>query len=195
MRLNRIIMALTIGLAVAAVPTVAAAAQPQPAPTVTTPPADYPPQPPALTVNPTSLTLGASAQLTGWGFGPNETVDITIRVNPVLPPLVATTDGDGWFTISHTPHLHGTHTYTATGRVSGRTASVTLEVLPKPQPSPSRSTSPSPKPPHKGGWLPVTGDDAGTPLKVGGALVGVGAVLMLLTLAWRRNRLGAGSGS
>ncbi|WP_428965390.1 hypothetical protein [Micromonospora fluostatini] len=197
MRLNRIIMALTIGLAVAAVPTVAAAAQPQPAPTVTTPPADYPPQPPALTVNPTTVNVGETAQLSGFGFLAGETVRIGITVNPVLPSLTVVAGGDGRFTVSYRPELEGTYTFTATGLESGRTASTTLRVLPKPQPSPSKSKDPGhgDKPPHKGGWLPVTGDDAGTPLKVGGALVGVGAVLMLLTLAWRRNRLGAGSGN
>ncbi|WP_434739973.1 hypothetical protein [Micromonospora sp. SH-82] len=190
MRLSRIIMALTVGLAVVAVPTVAAAAQPQPTPSVTTqPPTDYPPQPPVLTVTPTTVYVNETVQLRGAGFGPGEIVDISIQVNPVLPSITATANGDGRFTRSYTPTIEGTYTFTAVGRDTGRTASTTLRVLKKVKPTPSPT-----KWPHKGGWLPVTGDDAGTPLKVGGGLVGAGAVLMLLTLAWRRKaRMGEGS--
>ncbi|MEU7803616.1 hypothetical protein AB0J14_32035 [Micromonospora arborensis] len=205
MRLSRIIMALTVGLAVVAVPTAAGAAQPQPAPSATTDPPQPPPYTPAnpsLTVNRPTIYIGETVILTGTGFGPNETVDIVVTVAPFAAPaggqaparrsdgstvamapvayqasaplsFTAYTDGQGRFTKSYKPSVTGLLTFTATGRESGRTASTELRVLHKKQP------------------LPVTGDSIGTPMKLGGGLVGAGAVMLLLTLAWRRRqRLG-----
>ncbi|WP_433549718.1 hypothetical protein ACQP08_16915 [Micromonospora zamorensis] len=207
MRLSRIIMALTVGLAVVAVPTAAGAAQPQPTPsaTATTDPPQPPPYPPAaasLTVNRPTIYLGETVILTGTGFGPNETVDIVVTVTPFAAPaggqaparrsdgstvamapvayqasapltFTAYTDAQGRFTKSYKPSVTGLLTFTATGRESGRTASTQLRVLHKKQP------------------LPVTGDSMGTPMKLGGGLVGAGAVMLLLTMAWRRRqRLG-----
>ncbi|MEK8105369.1 hypothetical protein NKG94_09665 [Micromonospora sp. M12] len=82
-------MALTVGLAVVAVPTAAGAAQPQPQPSATTDPPQPPPYPPAaasLTVNRPTIFLGETVVLTGTGFGPNETVDITVTVAPLAAP-------------------------------------------------------------------------------------------------------------
>ncbi|MEO3770981.1 hypothetical protein [Micromonospora sp. B9E7] len=205
MRLSRIIMALTVGLAVVAVPTAAGAAQPQPAPSATTDPPQPPPYPPtvaSLTVNRPTIFLGETVILTGTNFGPNETVDIVVTVTPLAAPaggqaparrsdgstvamapvayqasaplnFTAFTDAQGRFTKSYKPSVTGLLTFTATGRESGRTASTELRVLHKKQP------------------LPVTGDSMGTPMKLGGGLVGAGAVMLLLTLAWRRRqRLG-----
>ncbi|MEU6202105.1 hypothetical protein ABZ814_00745 [Micromonospora musae] len=208
MRLSRIIMALTVGLAVVTVPTAAGAAQPQPpAPGVTdTPqPPPYVPQP-TLTVNRPTINLGETVVLTGRGFGPNETVDIVVTVTPIAAPaanqaparrsdgttvamapvahqaaaplsFTARTDGNGTFTRTYKPSVTGLLTFTATGRESGRVASTQLRVLDRPQPPP----------------LPVTGDSLGTPMKVGGGLVGAGAVLLLLTFAWRRRQRFMGS--
>ncbi|MDG9678098.1 hypothetical protein [Micromonospora sp. DH14] len=202
MRLSRIIMALTVGLAVVAVPTAAGAAQPQPAPSATTDPPQPPPYPPAaasLTVNRPTIFLGETVLLTGTGFGPNETVDISVTVTPLAAPaggqaparrsdgttvamkpvayqasaplnFTAYTNAQGRFTKSYKPSVTGLLTFTATGRESGRTASTELRVLHKKQP------------------LPVTGDSLGTPMKLGGGLVGAGAVMLLLTLAWRRRQ-------
>nr|WTA70759.1 hypothetical protein OHB51_17065 [Micromonospora sp. NBC_00855] len=202
MRLSRIIMALTVGLAVVAVPTAAGAAQPQPTPSATTDPPQPPPYPPtaaSLTVNRPTIFLGETVVLTGTNFGPNETVDITVTVTPQAAPargaaparrsdgstvamapvayqasaplhFTAYTDGQGRFTKSYKPSVTGLLTFTATGRESGRTASTELRVLHKKQP------------------LPVTGDSLGTPMKLGGGLVGAGAVMLLLTLAWRRRQ-------
>ncbi|MEV0214213.1 hypothetical protein [Micromonospora sp. NPDC050695] len=202
MRLSRIIMALTVGLAVVAVPTAAGAAQPQPAPSATTDPPQPPPYPPAaasLTVNRPTIFLGETVVLTGTGFGPNETVDIVVSVTPLAAPaagqaparrsdgttvamapvayqasaplsFTAFTDAQGRFTKSYKPSVTGLLTFTATGRESGRTASTELRVLHKKQP------------------LPVTGDSIGTPMKLGGGLVGAGAIMLLLTLAWRRRQ-------
>ncbi|RQX13538.1 hypothetical protein DDE19_25450 [Micromonospora ureilytica] len=202
MRLSRIIMALTVGLAVVAVPTAAGAAQPQPAPSATTDPPQPPPYPPAaasLTVNRPTIFLGETVLLTGTGFGPNETVDISVTVTPLAAPaggqaparrsdgsivamtpvayqasaplnFTAYTNAQGRFTKSYKPSVTGLLTFTATGRESGRTATTELRVLHKKQP------------------LPVTGDSLGTPMKLGGGLVGAGAVMLLLTLAWRRRQ-------
>ncbi|MFI7607787.1 hypothetical protein ACIBTV_21955 [Micromonospora sp. NPDC049366] len=206
MRLSRIIMALTVGLAVVAVPTAAGAAQPQPSPSVTdTPqPPPYTPVLPSLTVSRPSITLGETVTLRGRGFGPNETVDIVVSVQPLAAPAAGTarrsdgstvamapvafqaaaplrftarTNGAGEFSRSYKPSVTGLLTFVATGRESDRTAETQLRVLDRPQPP-----------------LPVTGDSIGTPMKLGGGLVGAGAVLLLLTLAWRRRqRLGMGS--
>ncbi|MEU8169719.1 hypothetical protein AB0B97_24825 [Micromonospora sp. NPDC049004] len=202
MRLSRIIMALTVGLAVVAVPTAAGAAQPQPTPSATTDPPQpppYAPQPPALTVNRPTIFLGETVILTGTGFGPNETVDHTVTFTPLGAPaagkapvrrsdgttvamapvayqasaplqFTAFTDAQGHFTKSYKPSVTGLLTFTATGRESGRTATAQLRVLDKKQP------------------LPVTGDSLGTPIKLGGGLVGAGAIMLLLTLAWRRRQ-------
>ncbi|WP_328852562.1 hypothetical protein OG994_06770 [Micromonospora globbae] len=210
MRLSRIIMALTVGLAVVAVPTAAGAAQPQPTPGVTdTPqPPPYTPQLPAsLTVQPSSIDLGDTVNLIGERFGPRETVDIVVTVTPLAAPaanqaparrsdgttvamapvayqasaplrFTARTNGDGKFTRRYKPSVTGLLTFTATGRDSERTATAQLQVRGQAQPP----------------ALPVTGDSLGTPMKIGGGLAGAGAVLLLLTFAWRRRqRLGAGS--
>jgi hypothetical protein len=201
MRLSRIIMALTVGLAVVAVPTAAGAAQPQPTPSTSgsAQPPPYTPQNPALTVNRPTIFLGETVVLTGVGFGPNETVDISVTVTPLAAPaggqaparrsdgstvamapvayqasaplnFTAQTNAQGRFTKSYKPSVTGLLTFTAVGRESGRTATTELRVLPKKQP------------------LPVTGDSLGTPMKLGGGLVGAGAIMLLLTLAWRRRQ-------
>jgi hypothetical protein len=203
MRLSRIIMALTVGLAVVAVPTAAGAAQPQPTPSVdgTPQPPPYPPVLASLTVNRPTIFLGETVILTGRNFGPNETVDIVVSVSPLAAPAAGTarrsdgstvamapvafqasaplsftarTNSDGVFTRRYKPSVTGLLTFTATGRESGRTASTQLRVLPNKKPN-----------------LPVTGSSLDTPMKVGGGLVAAGAVLLLGTLAWRRrNRFG-----
>ncbi|WP_435207852.1 hypothetical protein [Micromonospora sp. bgisy143] len=207
MRLSRIIMALTVGLAVVAVPTAAGAQPAQPSPSATTGPSQpppYAPQPPALTVNRPTIFLGETVVLTGTGFGPNETVDISVTVTPLAAPaagnaparrsdgttvamapvayqasaplnFTAYTNAQGRFTKSYKPSVTGLLTFTATGRESGRTASTELRVLHRKQP------------------LPVTGDSIGTPMKLGGGLVGAGAIMLLLTLAWRRRQRFSGA--
>ncbi|PTA42381.1 hypothetical protein [Micromonospora sp. RP3T] len=210
MRLSRIIMALSVGLAIVAAPTAAGAAQPQPP--------VYPPVVASLTVTPTTITLGQTFTLNGRNFLPNEQVRIDVAISnlPVAAPaegtarrsdgstvamasvaylpsgptpqpapttFVVTADANGSFTVTYRPTRPGRYTFTATGLTSGRTASATGIVLPKRPPHP-------PRPPHHGGHLPVTGDSIGTPLKLGGGLAGAGAVLLLGSLAWRRRRLG-----
>lgn len=204
MRLSRIFMALTVGLAVAAVPTAAGAAQPQPP--------VYPPGEASLTVTPTTIRLGETFTLEGEGFEPGTvTINVAISGNPNAAPaqgsvrrsdgstvamsavayqqpqsapttFTVTADGDGNFTVTYKPSRTGRHVFTATQGT--REDSATGIVLPQ---RPGR-------PPHGGGNLPVTGDSIGTPLKLGGGLAGAGAVLVLLSLAWRRRgRFGIGS--
>ncbi|MFI7431296.1 hypothetical protein ACIBPB_30305 [Micromonospora sp. NPDC049836] len=212
MRLSRMIMALTVGVAVAAVPTAAGAAQPQPAPSASTPQPPYVPQTAQLTVDPTSIRLGETVTLRGRGFGPGETVRITVAIRalpqaaparlsdgtsvdlttvsyaqapqPAPRDFTVVADGAGNFTVDYRPTRVGVHTFTATGQTTGRTDDAVLTVRP-PRVGP---------PPHGGGHLPVTGSSLSTPMKVGGGLAGAGAVLVLLSLAWRRrDRFGLGS--
>ncbi|GAB3069947.1 hypothetical protein [Micromonospora schwarzwaldensis] len=207
MRLSRIIMALSVGLAVVAAPTAAGAAQPQPP--------VYPPAQPSLILVDPTITLGETFTLKGSGFQPLETADIDVSISdlPMAAPaegtarrsdgstvamaavsytstltapqaapthFTVTVDANDDFTVTYRPTRVGRHTFTATGRTSARTASTTGTVFPV------RPT----RPPHHGGHLPVTGGSIGTPLKFGGGLAGAGAVLLLASLAWRRRRLG-----
>ncbi|MGV9808527.1 hypothetical protein [Micromonospora chersina] len=203
MRLSRIFMALTVGLAVAAVPTAAGAAQPQPP--------VYAPTPASLTVTPTTIRLGETFTLEGEGFEAGTvTINVAITGNPNAAPagsvrrsdgsavamtavayqqpqsapttFTVTADADGSFTTTYRPTRTGRHVFTASQGTEEDSA--TGIVLPQ---RPNR-------PPHGGGHLPVTGDSIGTPLKLGGGLAGAGAVLVLLSLAWRRRgRFGIGS--
>ncbi|MFG3698248.1 hypothetical protein ACGF5C_10065 [Micromonospora sp. NPDC047620] len=208
MRLSRIIMALAVGLAVVAAPSAAAAAQPQPAPGDTQPP-PYVPGPATLAVSPTTVVVGQTATLIGTGWTPGETVVITAGTAPLAAPVLGTeqarrsngemvamapvsfqqapqpnprrwevtADDEGEFRTTYTPRHHGTYTFRAVGESSEKVATATLTVLKKHSPAP----------------LPVTGDSLSTPMKFGGGLVGAGAVLLLLSLVWRkRHRFGMG---
>ncbi|MGY0005961.1 hypothetical protein [Micromonospora sp. I033] len=205
MRLSRIFMALTVGLAVAAVPTAAGAAQPQPP--------VYPPGDASLTVRPPAIPLGETFTLRGTGFAPGAVeIDVTITGNPNAAPaqgsvrrsdgsavamtavayqqpqpapteFTVTAGADGAFTVTYKPTRTGRYTFTA--RQGGEEDSATGVVY---QRRPDRPGRPG------GGNLPVTGDNLSTPVKLGGGLAGAGAVLVLLSLAWRRRgRFGIGS--
>ncbi|MEV4662916.1 hypothetical protein AB0J85_13290 [Micromonospora echinofusca] len=210
MRLSRIIMALTVGMAVLAAPTAAGAAQPQPAPGTGTPqPPVYPPGPATLAVSPPTVFVGQTATLIGSGWTPGETVIITVSTSPLaaavpgaeqarrsngemvaMAPvslqrapqpspstIVVTADGAGNFRTTYTPRHPGRYTFRAVGQTSDQVATATLTVLKKHAPP-----------------LPVTGDSLSTPMKFGGGLVGAGAVLLLLSLVWRkRHRFGMGA--
>ncbi|MGW4499647.1 hypothetical protein ACWENR_13685 [Micromonospora sp. NPDC004336] len=211
MRLSRIIMALTVGLAVLAAPTAAGAAQPQPAPGTGTPqPPVYPPGTgvATLTVRPSTIVVGETATLIGTGWTPGETVIITVSTSPLaaavpgqqarrstgetvaMAPvsfqqapqpdrdtIVVTADANGEFRTTYKPRHPGTYTFRAEDEAEEQSATATLTVLKKHQAP-----------------LPVTGDSLGTPMKVGGGLVGAGAVLLLMSLVWRkRHRLGMGA--
>ncbi|MEV0157272.1 hypothetical protein AB0H57_26575 [Micromonospora sp. NPDC050686] len=218
MRLSRIIMALTVGLAMAAVPTAAGAAVPHPPP-------DYPPGPPTLTVTPATTTPGTVVTGVGSGFLPGEIATITVAVTglPVAAPAAGTTrrsdgtvvemaavayaqapvpgptitsnppprrftvqvDAGGGFTFKYRVNRPGVWTFTATGNSSGRRASASVTVIAGPP-----THKPTHRPPHH---LPVTGSSLGTPIKIGGGLLAAGAVMVLLTMAWRRRRFDTGT--
>ncbi|WP_239098093.1 hypothetical protein [Micromonospora qiuiae] len=203
-------MAITVGMAVVAVPAAAGAAQPQPQPTSTLPgpPQPYPPGPASLTLSDPSVFVGETVDIIGRNFGPNETVDIVIVRRPMdgggagggapsddpdtesedrasdTTTLTARTNSRGEFVRPFTPRRTGVYTITATGRTSGLSASTELRVLRR------HHEPPHHKPPHH---LPVTGSSLETPMKIGGGLVATGTLLLLGTVLWRRrNRLGAG---
>ncbi|MGN9778490.1 hypothetical protein ACTMS0_22380 [Micromonospora sp. H33] len=212
MRLSRIIMALTVGLAVAVVPTAAGAAQPQPAPTVT----QYPPGDHAhLDVHPPTIKIGGSVLLLGRNWTPGANITIAVSCSPratamsgarradgervamvpvsfarqpVTDQIQVTADENGRFSVNYTPRHPGRCFFTATGGGESDTASVTI--LPKKKKHDKKDDKKDDDKKH----LPVTGASTSTPMKVGGGLVGVGAVLLLMTFAWRqRHRLGARS--
>ncbi|MEO3779316.1 hypothetical protein ABGB16_21215 [Micromonospora sp. B11E3] len=221
MRLSRIIMALTVGLAVVAAPTAAGAAQPQPTPsqTETDPPQPppYAPQPPVLTVVPTTITLGETATLRGAGFGPREIVDVTVTVAPLaagVPGEGRRAPGEGrgsdGSTVAMAPvayqaaaPLHFTVRTDANGRfsrvykpsVTGRLTFTATGRTTDRTASATLTVLPVTQPsPSRPGGLPVTGDSLGTPLAIGGGLVAAGVVLTLVGMAWRRrDRFGIGS--
>ncbi|MDM4718824.1 hypothetical protein QTQ03_04135 [Micromonospora sp. WMMA1363] len=187
MRLSRIIVALTVGLAVAAVPTAAGAAQQQPV---------YPPGGVALSVADPQIVLGKTVTLFGRGWNGGERIHVGVSSSPLATAMSAmrgstgdrvamtpvayqrTRDepdigafaarADGTFEVTYTPARTGTFTFEAFGD-PGRTATAQVTVLAE-----SRSE------------LPVTGASTSMPMKVGGGLVGVGAVLLLTTFAWRQ---------
>ncbi|SCL71767.1 hypothetical protein [Micromonospora peucetia] len=210
MRLSRIIMALTVGLAVLAAPTAAGAAQPQPTPGTGTPqPPPYAPGPATLAVSPPTVVVGQTATLIGSDWTPGGTVTITVSTSPLAAAVPGAdqarrsngetvamapvsfqrapqpnptrwevvADGDGEHRSTYTPREPGTYTFRAVGETPDQVATATLTVLKKHQAP-----------------LPVTGDSMSTPLKFGGGLVGAGAVLLLLSLVWRkRHRFGVGA--
>ncbi|MFC7548904.1 hypothetical protein [Plantactinospora sp. GCM10030261] len=98
-------------------------------------------------------------------------------------PLTVTAEPDGTFEASVIIEEVGSVLVTATGAESG-TATLVVTVLPRP-------TQPPTSPPHDGD-LPVTGTSLGGPIAVGAIAVVIGALLVLLTVAWRR-RGGANS--
>ncbi|NJP35169.1 hypothetical protein [Micromonospora thermarum] len=191
MRLSRIIMALTVGLAVAAMPTAAGAAQPQP-----TQPPVYPPGGVELSVGDPQIVLGETITLFGRGWNPGERIVIRVSSSPLANAMSAvrgstgdrvamtpvayrpsrhepdigpfSARADGTFEVTYTPRHTGHYLFEAVGE-SGRTATARVTVLGKKK--------------HR---LPVTGASTSTPMKVGGGLVGAGAVLLLMTFAWRQ---------
>ncbi|MFC0006419.1 hypothetical protein [Micromonospora siamensis] len=206
-------MALTAGLAVAAAPGAALGAQPQPPPDYVPTPPTLTVTPSSTT--PGTIVTGVG---TGFLPGEIATITVTVGGLPVAAPAAArrsdgTTvtmaavayqqqaptpgssltgnnpprrftvqvDGSGSFTFKYRVTRPGLWTFTARGNSSGRTASASVTVTPGPPPH-----RPPHRPPHH---LPVTGASLGTPMKIGGGLLGAGAVMVLATMVWRRRRL------
>ncbi|WDZ83076.1 hypothetical protein [Micromonospora cathayae] len=101
-------------------------------------------------------------------------------------------DAQGSFEFTFRPRCPGEVVITARGLESGRTATAVLTVL-KYHHGGGKPGDGKPG----GGKLPVTGSSSmDLPLKVGGALVGAGAVMLLGTFLWRRrDRFGSGAAS
>ena len=201
MRLSRIIMAFTVGLAVVAVPTAAGAAQPQPP--------VYPPGAGVeLSVDDPRIVLGETVTLFGRGWLVEERperVRIEVSSRPLANAMSAvrgsngdrlamtpvayrptrderdiptfTAREDGTFEVTYKPRRTGHFTFVAIGE-SGRTDTAQVTVTGR----------------RGGGHLPVTGASTSTPMKVGGGLVAAGAVLLLMTLAWRQRHRVTGRG-
>jgi LPXTG-motif cell wall-anchored protein len=168
------ILVLGLGIAVSAIPAAtAAAAQP------------YPIVAPNLTVSPTTVTVGGTVTVSGTGFEPNESVDVTVTYRaaalghigraahaglPMARAVVVTADASGNFTTDVTLTQVGTAVITATGLTSGASASATVTVL------------------AGGEALPITGDNGTTLLilLIGSAVLASGLVLVVLTRSRRK---------
>jgi LPXTG-motif cell wall-anchored protein len=131
------------------------------------------------------VTVGGSVTVTGTGFEPNESVNITVTYRaaalghigraahaslPMARAAVITADATGSFTTDVTLTQVGTAVITATGLTSGASASATVTVLPA------------------GAALPITGDNGRTLLilLIGSAVLASGLVLVVLTRSRRR---------
>jgi hypothetical protein len=192
MRLSRIITALLAGLAVAAAPSAALAAQSAPAPSYPPGAPNLTVEPAGTVTLGTVLRLeghrfGAREIVdisvsrvplaAGVRGAPaRRSTGSTVAMVPVahqlpsqLQPitLTATTGPDGEFEVSFRPTDVGVFTFVATGRTTGRTASVTVTVI-------------------EGKPLPVTGSNVGPEVAVGTGLLSVGVLVLMLTMAWRR---------
>lgn len=172
----------------------------------------YPPEEPVLTVSDTTVVDGDVVVITGTGFEPGEDVLITVTTTPLAAPqigvdeatqeeiamvpasrslpetaalpevalpaaagdwpfsFVVTADEDGNFTATVKLVKVGIATITATGQESGLSASVVVTVLPD------------------GQKLPKTGSDVWRLVRIGGAGIIIGGILLLGALAWRARR-------
>ena len=144
---HRFAIATVVAIAVLAIsPSAALAASPSPS--------TYQAVNPSLTVSSGSISAGGSVTVSGVGYDPNETVDITVVYGPgpkaagagsqsahglsvqtvnfvrQLVAAHAAVDGKGAFTQQLTLSTAGTATISATGAQSGRTSASTVNVMP-----------------------------------------------------------------
>jgi len=84
---------------------------------------------PTVSVSDQTPAAGSSITFCGQGFLPGETVTIVLDENTEYPSAVADTSGAFCTTIVLGASLTGTHTLTATGLTSGRTASIEINIL------------------------------------------------------------------
>lgn len=137
---------------------------------------------PSLKADRSSLNPGGSLNLTALGFLNGENVDFVMHSTPVLLGTVA---ADGTETASlpaagipRTASL-GTHTVVATGQTSGRTASVSIEVVAAA--APAAPTAPAaPAAPAAPSSLASTGGQVAALLGTAGALTLAGIALVAL---------------
>lgn len=148
----------------------------------------YPAPEPMLLVSAGTVTAGDDVQLTGRDYDPKEVVAIDVadrRYGQV------SADAEGQFTTAVRLTVVGTMEITATGKSSGRVASVTVTVLAKGAHKPPAGHVPPAghMPPAGAATLPVTsaaGFNLPTTLAVGGSAMLMGAGLVLLSVRWRR---------
>ena len=89
--------------------------------------APYVPQP-TVSVSDQTPTAGSSLTFCGADFLPGETVTIGLDNGTTYPSVVADKGGAFCATIVLGASLTGTHTLTATGTTSGRTASIKITI-------------------------------------------------------------------
>lgn len=163
----------------------------------------YPPAEPVLTVSSGTVVVGETVELTGTGFEPGEEVEIVVSTSPfsalqleedapeqsefesgsetiAMVPVarsvaaqdsaIDTADGDGTIFALVTLNEVGLATITATGLESDLSASVVVTVV------------------AAGDALATTGSDVWRLVRIGGAVIGVGGLLLLATLVWRPRR-------
>ena len=163
---------------------------------------EYPPAEPVLTVSASTVTVGETVIVNGTGYEANEEIELSLSTQPLAAPqlqrdgaeqadpiaiqlvamqddqngsAVGNADADGAFIGEVTPQRVGLATITATGLDSGLSASVVITVLPA------------------GDALPETGTGLWSMLRIGAAVLGAGALLVLISLVWRRRNAGAGA--
>ena len=166
----------------------------------------YPPTEPVLTVSPATIVAGDSVVVTGSGHAPGEIINHVVSTTPIAAPRfeqdgaeqsepivlrpvakgtcaygtctlaasqpdeIVTADGEGAHSTTITLTEVGQATITATGQESGRSASAVVTVL------------------APGADLPETGSPLWRLVQVGAAAAGVGVLLLLGSLGWRRRR-------
>jgi hypothetical protein len=145
----------------------------------------YPAAEPMLMVSAATVSAGEEVQLTGNDYGPDEAVAIDVTGHSYYWQVKA--DGHGRFTTAVRLTHVGTVVIKATGRSTGRTASVKVTVLSSGAVQPGHGAVP----PGQGPSLPVTsatGFDLPATLLVGTMAMLAGLGLVLLSVRWRRRR-------
>lgn len=143
-------------------------------------------------------STGCTMSLTGSGFGPSETVDLTLHSTPSSLGTVST-DHNGDFATTVTIPAGvppGAHTIVAIGETSGETASFpftitaeTVATVPTTTPPSPPATTAVPSSPSQSASLPFTGLDVSAVVAIAVIAAGAGAV-GLLTSRLRRLRRG-----
>jgi hypothetical protein len=190
MRLSRIISALVGVLAIAALPATAAQAQ-----------LPYPPQPPALSLSQSTITVGDSVTIIGRGFGAIELADISMTFRPLaagvggagrsrdgggrattLTPVVYEMPGPVKQALADQVTTDGEGTFSKTLRIdqTGVATIVATGRLSGHSATAVLTVMPA------GSLLPRTGSDLARQVMIGSLLVAAGGLLVLLTIFWRR---------
>jgi hypothetical protein len=154
----------------------------------------YPLGAPDLAVSAATVSAGGSVELTGQGYGAEETVNIDVvyaaalggpssglaHAAFALAPVASTqTDAEGNWSTTITLTQAGVATITATGAESGVSQTQTVRVLGE---LPLEDSEDS----EDGGGLPITGPRLTTAIVLGTVTVIAGALLLWVPIAIRR---------